>query len=400
MKTAIVGGGAAGFFLAVNLKEMMPEMEVDIFERSSRVLAKVEVSGGGRCNCTNSFEDVADLSAVYPRGHRLMKRLMNVFGHRDAYRWFERHGVPLVTQEDRCVFPKAQDSHVVIDCFLSLSRRYGVKICTGTPVCDIGQLTDFDFVAVTTGGSPKAEGLGWLAALGHEVEQPVPSLFTFNIDDTALRELMGTVVKAEVKLAGTKFSADGPLLITHWGMSGPAILKLSSYGARFLAESDYRAALVVNWMQRSEDEVREMLNDTVRREPGRQVASHAVGALTQRLWAYLTERALGSDVRRWGEMNRKETNRLVSTLTADSYNIGGRGKYKDEFVTAGGIALKGVNPSTLESRHRPGLYFAGEVLDVDGVTGGFNFQAAWTTAYTVARSIAGVGLEVPGRNLR
>ncbi len=400
MKTAIVGGGAAGFFLAVNLKEMMPEMEVVIFERSSRVLAKVEVSGGGRCNCTNSFEDMADLSAVYPRGHRLMKRLMNVFSHRDAYRWFERHGVPLVTQEDHCVFPKVQDSHAVIDCFLALSRRYGVKIFTGTPVSDIGQLSDFDFVAVTTGGSARAEGLRWLAVLGHELVQPVPSLFTFNIDDTALRELMGTVVEAEVKLAGTKFSADGPLLITHWGMSGPAILKLSSYGARFLADSDYRALLVVNWMKRSEDEVRDMLNEMVRREPGRLVASHAIGALTQRLWTYLTERALGFDVRRWGELNRKEMNRLVTTLVGDVYSINGRGKYKDEFVTAGGIALQGVNPSTLESRHRPGLYFAGEVLDVDGVTGGFNFQAAWTTAYTVARSIAGVGLEVLGRNLR
>ena len=399
MKTAVVGGGAAGFFLAVNLKEMMPEMEVVIFERSSRVLAKVEVSGGGRCNCTNSFEDVTDLSSVYPRGHRLMKRLMNVFDHRDAYEWFERHGVPLITQEDRCVFPKAQDSHAVIDCFLSLSRRYGVKICTGTPVSDIAQLSDFDFVAVTTGGSPRAEGLGWLAALGHEIESPVPSLFTFNIEDAALRGLMGTVVEAEVKLAGTKFSAVGPLLMTHWGVSGPAILKLSSYGARFLAESGYRASLVVNWLQRSEEEARAILNEAVRREPGKFVASHAVGALTQRLWTYLTERALGSDVRRWGELNRKEMNRLVTTLTGDVYSISERGKYKDEFVTAGGIALQGVNPSTLESRHRPGLYFAGEVLDVDGVTGGFNFQAAWTTAYTVARSIAGVGLEVLGRDL-
>ena len=399
MKTAVVGGGAAGFFLAVNLKEMMPEMEVVIFERSSRVLAKVEVSGGGRCNCTNSFEDVTDLSSVYPRGHRLMKRLMNVFDHRDAYEWFERHGVPLITQEDRCVFPKAQDSHAVIDCFLSLSRRYGVKICTGTPVSDIAQLADFDFVAVTTGGSPRAEGLGWLAALGHEIESPVPSLFTFNIEDAALRGLMGTVVEAEVKLAGTKFSAAGPLLMTHWGMSGPAILKLSSCGARFLAESGYRASLVVNWLQRSENEVRAILNDMARREPGRLVASHAVGALTQRLWTYLTERALGADVRRWGDLNRKEMNRLVTTLTGDVYSISGRGKYKDEFVTAGGIALQSVNPSTLESRHRPGLYFAGEVLDVDGVTGGFNFQAAWTTAYTVARSIAGVGFEVLGRNL-
>lgn len=399
MKTAIVGGGAAGYFLAINLKEMMPEMEVVIFERSNCVLSKVKVSGGGRCNCTNSFEDVSDLSRVYPRGHRLMKRLMNVFDYRDAYRWFESHGVPLVTQEDRCVFPCAQDSQVIINCFLTLAVRYGVKLCTNTPVGSIEQLDGFDFVAVTTGGSPRAEGLRWLADLGHEIETPVPSLFTFNIEDAALRQLMGTVVEAEVKLAGTKFSAEGPLLITHWGVSGPAVLKLSSYGARYLSESDYRASLVVNWLHHPEDEVRALLEDVAFRERDKYVGSRTIGGLTQRLWTYLTERALGCELRRWGELNRKEMNRLVSTLTGDLYNIDGRGKYKEEFVTAGGIALQGVNPSTLESRHRQGLYFAGEVLDVDGVTGGFNFQAAWTTAYTVARSIATVGLKVSGGNL-
>lgn len=398
MKTAIVGGGAAGYFLAINLKEMMPEMEVVIFERSNRVLSKVKVSGGGRCNCTNSFEEISDLSRVYPRGYRLMKRLMNVFDYRDAYRWFESHGVPLVTQEDHCVFPRAQDSQVIIDCFLTLADRYGVKLYTNTPVGSIEQLDGFDFVAVTTGGSPKAEGLKWLASLGHEIENPIPSLFTFNVEDSALRQLMGTVVETEVKLAGTKFSADGPLLITHWGVSGPAVLKLSSYGARYLEESNYHASLVVNWLHRPEDEVYTLLNEMVRRERDRLIGSCAVGGLTQRLWTYLTERALGGDVRRWGELNRKEMNRLINTLTGDLYHIEGRGKYKDEFVTAGGIALQGVNSSTLESRHRPGLYFAGEVLDVDGVTGGFNFQAAWTTAYTVARSIAAVGLEVSGGN--
>ena len=229
-KTAIVGGGAAGFFLAVNLKEMVPDMEVTIFERSPRVLTKVEVSGGGRCNCTNSFAKVSDLSQVYPRGHRLMKRLFNVFNQEDAYRWFESHGVPLVTQDDECVFPQAQDSHAIIDCFLTLVRRYQIVIRKGVKVQSLADLRDFDYVAVTIGGSPKGEGLRWLAAMGHEVESPVPSLFSFSIDDARLHALMGLVVDdAVVHIPGTKLRAEGALLITHWGLSGPAILRLTGF---------------------------------------------------------------------------------------------------------------------------------------------------------------------------
>ena len=390
MKTAIIGGGAAGFFLAVNLKEMMPGMQVTIFERSKRVLAKVEVSGGGRCNCTNSFVQVRDLQMVYPRGHRLMKRLMKGFSQRDAFEWFERHGVRLTTQADECVFPLSQDSHTIINCFLAAARRLGIEIRTETKIDNLDELSDYDFIAVTTGGSPKAEGLQWLSALGHETEPPVPSLFTFRIDDEALRALMGTVVESVVTMIpGTRMRAEGPLLITHWGMSGPAILKLSSYAARYLAEQQYQAPLAVNWTSLRDVEVMAALQETMMRCAQKQLTTIAPCNLPTRLWNYLVMKCLGERANgRWGSLNRKELNRLTNLLSGgDTYQIAGRAAFKDEFVTCGGIALSAVNPSTLESRHVPRLFFAGEILDIDGITGGFNFQAAWTTAYTVAQAI-------------
>lgn len=389
MKTAVIGGGAAGFFLAINLKEMMPEMEVTLFERSHRVLAKVEVSGGGRCNCTNTFRDVHDLSEVYPRGHRLLKRLFKSFDQRDAYRWFEVHSVPLVVQDDQCVFPKAQDSHAIIDCFLSLARRHHVEIRTGCKVQSLADVQGYDYVVVTTGGSPKGEGLRWLANLGHGIEIPVPSLFTFAIDEPQLQALMGVVTDVEVMIPGTKLRAGGPLLITHWGVSGPAILKLSSYAARYLAEQHYRAPLAIRWLSQSDQDIISLLYEQVATQPKKQLPTYNPFGLQQRLWTYLLEKALTTRSQiRWAELNKKDVNRLVNVLMNDTYQMAGRAPFKDEFVTCGGVSLKAINPSTLESRHVPCLYFAGEVLDIDGVTGGFNFQAAWTTAYTVARSIA------------
>ena len=389
MRTAIIGGGAAGFFLAVNLKEMMPEMEITIFERSSRVLAKVEVSGGGRCNCTNSFARVSDLSQVYPRGHRLMKRLFNVFDYEDAYQWFERHGVALVTQDDECVFPQAQDSHAIIDCFLTLARRHHIDIRKGEKIHLLESVYSFDSVVVTTGGSPKGKGLKWLADLGHEIEQPVPSLFTFSIDDARLHDMQGLVVNdATTHIPGTKLRADGPLLITHWGMSGPAILRLSSYAARYLADNNYQAPLSINWIQKNEEDTQAALYELAVRQPQKLLATYNPFGLQQRLWNYLVDKALTTRAAiRCQELNKKDVNRLVNVLTNDHYQIAGRAAFKDEFVTCGGVSLKAVNPTTLESRHVPHLYFAGEVLDIDGVTGGFNFQAAWTTAYVVACSI-------------
>ena len=391
MKTAVIGGGAAGFFLAVNLKEMCPKMQVTIFERGKRVLTKVEVSGGGRCNCTNTFLEVSDLKTVYPRGHRLMKRLMKGFSQEDAFQWFENHGVRLTVQEDQCVFPASQDSHTIINCLTGEARRHGVEIRTETKITSLDELDGYDFIAVTTGGSPQQQGLQWLADAGHEIEPPVPSLFTLRIDDETLQALMGTVVEnATAFIPGTKMRAEGPLLITHWGMSGPAILKLSSYGARHLAERNYLSPIAVNWSNSSEADVMRELQQMAGRQPQKQLHTVAPCGLPSRLWTYLLRKCLGQRADgRWGNLNTKELNRLANLLSGgDLYQTAGRAPFKDEFVTCGGVSLQAVNPSTLESRHVPHLYFAGEVLDIDGITGGFNFQAAWTTAFTVARSIA------------
>ena len=384
-QTAIIGGGAAGFFCAINLKEMCPQMGVIIFEGGTRVLRKVKVSGGGRCNCTNTFEDVSDLSQVYPRGHRLLKRLFNVFDYRDAYRWFEQHGVALTVQDDHCVFPQAQDSQVIINCFVSEARRHGVEIRTSHKVNNLEELSDFDYVVVTTGGITSPSTLHLPPST-----QPCPSLFTFRIADEALTALMGTVVEpAQVMLPGTKMRAEGPLLITHWGMSGPAILRLSSYGARLLADCGYQHPLSVNWTCLREQEVADELGRLTVEAAQKQLPNVRPFGLPTRLWEYLLQKSLqGRAHAPWGSLNRKELNRLQNVLTNDQYLIAGRAPFKDEFVTCGGVDLSAVYPQTLESKEHSRLYFAGEVLDIDGVTGGFNFQAAWTTAYVVAQSIA------------
>ena len=382
-RVAIVGGGAAGFFLAVNLKEMCPEMEVTIFEKSKKVLAKVEVSGGGRCNCTNSFEAVTDLQQVYPRGHRLLKRLFKTFDYRDAYEWFERHGVRLVTQEDNCVFPMSQDSHTIINMFLAEAKRHGVEIKTQCKIESLEQLKDYDYIAITTGG-------GTASMTGVPVIDAVPSLFTFSIEDEALRAMMGTVVEeATASIPGTKHRATGPLLITHWGMSGPAILKLSSYAARDLHAHNYQMPLAVNWTMHKEPEIQQELQEIIIRQPQKQISTIRPFNLPSRLWDYLVQKTLGERAQnRWQNLNQKELNRLTNALCNDQYQIAGRAAFKDEFVTCGGVDLAAINTNTLNAKTLPQLYFAGEVLDVDGITGGFNFQAAWTTAYCVSMAIS------------
>ena len=382
MRTAIVGGGAAGFFAAINLKEMCPEMQVTIFEKSKKVLAKVEVSGGGRCNCTNSFEAVTDLQQVYPRGHRLLKRLFKTFDYRDAYEWFEAHGVRLTTQDDNCVFPMSQDSHTIINMFLAEAKRHGIEIRTQCKIESLEQLKDYDFKVITTGG-------GTASMAGVPTIEAVPSLFTFSIEDEALRALMGTVVEdATASIPGTKFKSCGPLLITHWGMSGPAILKLSSHAARELHEHNYQMPLAVNWTSLKEPEIQQELHEIIIRHPQKQIATIRPLGLPSRLWDYLVAKTLGERAQnRWQNLNQKELNRLTNALCNDQYKIAGRAAFKDEFVTCGGVDLAAVNTNTLESKTLPQLYFAGEVLDIDGVTGGFNFQAAWTTAYVVSMAI-------------
>lgn len=383
MRLAVVGGGAAGFFLAVNAKEMMPELGVTVFERSHKALAKVEVSGGGRCNCTNTFDGITDLRQAYPRGANVLKRLFKRFGPRESYAWFESHGVPLVVQDDGCVFPQAQDSHAIIDCFMREANRHGVAIKYGESIEDPKELLgQYDYVAVTIGGTPKAEGC-------------VPSLFTFNIKDESLHGLMGTVVEGVTAgIAGTRHRAAGALLITHWGMSGPAILKLSSYAARYLAEKCYKATLLVNWTGESNAEtVREELARLVDENTKKDMANLRPFGIPSRLWQYLLAKASvqGGSADgvhlRCGEAGKKTINRLTELLTNDAYAIAGRCHYKEEFVTCGGIPLDAVDSNTLESKAVPRLFYAGEVLDIDGITGGFNLQAAWTTAYTVATAI-------------
>lgn len=416
MNVAIIGGGAAGFFLAVNLKQMAPQARITIFEKSRKVLAKVAVSGGGRCNLTNSFREVTDLKQVYPRGDKLLKRLFKVFSPQMAYEWFEAHGVRLVTQEDQCVFPQSQDAQSVIFCLTRLARERHVEVLTGRGVDALrpeknttgsnepeagtigyrlvfqdGSCSEscYDYVAVTTGGSPRAEGLRYLADLGHQIAFPVPSLFTFNVSQCGITALMGTVVEqVQASIPATNFKAVGPLLVTHWGMSGPAVLKLSSHGARYIAEHDYRFTVLLNWVDRTNTEaVAEEIRKSMRENGQKQLASVRLYHLPARLWSFLLERSGIAVDKRWAELSKKEINRLVNTLCSDAYAVDGKGAFRDEFVTCGGISLDSVDKQTLESKVCPGLFFAGEVLDIDGVTGGFNFQAAWTTAFVCAKSI-------------
>ena len=388
-RIAVIGAGAAGCFCAAELRRRLPSVKVDVYESGPKPLAKVAITGGGRCNLTNSFEGIRSLGEAYPRGERLMKRLLRVFSQEDTWRWFEDAGVPLVLQDDHCVFPRSQDAMDIVRALLR--RMDGVNLLVRTPVHAIGPDLTVDgeayaAVVVTTGGAPK--GLPMLEGLDLEWVPTVPSLFTFTVQDEGLRALMGLVVEATVSIPGTTFKADGPLLITDWGLSGPAVLKLSSYAARHLHDAGYKAPLSVNWLSLSEAETRVLLEELSTENPRKQVSNTPPAGLQVRLWNYLTFKAgLRPDIR-WAELGSKGLNKLVNTLTQDNYTIAGKTKFRDEFVTCGGVALSNLNPSTLESKQHPELYFAGEVLDIDAITGGFNLQAAWTTGYVAAQSIA------------
>ena len=390
---AVIGAGAAGCFCAAELRRMRPDLRVDVYEAGPRPLAKVAITGGGRCNLTNSFEGIRSLSEVYPRGDRLMKRLLHVFSQEDTWRWFESAGVPLVLQDDHCVFPRSQDAMDIVHALLR--RMDGANLRLRTPISSVmpgltGHLlvdgSPYDAVVVTTGGAPK--GLPMLDGLDLEWVPTVPSLFTFTVKDEGLRALMGLVVDASVSIPGTSFKADGPLLITDWGLSGPAVLRLSSYAARYLHDTGYKAPLAVNWLAAGEAETREILQRLEAANPRKQVSNTPPEGLQARLWNHLIFKAGLRPYIRWAELRSKGFNKLVNVLTQDAYAIEGKTKFREEFVTCGGVALSNVNPATLECKTHPGLYFAGEVLDIDAVTGGFNLQAAWTTGAVVARSIA------------
>ncbi len=410
---AIIGGGAAGFFAAIAAKRKQPHTDITIFEKQQKVLAKVEITGGGRCNLTNTFDEISDLKQAYPRGHKLMKRLFKCFDYRHAYEWFEENGVPLVVQDDLCVFPQSQDSHSIIDCLVSTAKRLGVKIQTGHCLTSITEMEDstllldfkatqvkasesaahrqlvFDRVAVTTGGHPKIESFKHLADLGHAIEPPIPALFTFNIADKAFKNLMGTVVESVfTSIPGTKFRAEGPLLITHWGMSGPSVLKLSSHAARHLHDNNYQVRMAVNWVHESNRTlVEENIRGIIASNPQKQLGSIRPFNLPTRLWLYLLQKMGLATDKKWADLGKKGGNLLIETLTNDLYQVNGKGAFKEEFVTCGGISLSNIDQHTLESKVCPHLFFAGEVLDIDAITGGFNLQAAWTTGYVVGQHI-------------
>lgn len=405
MKVAIIGAGAAGCFCAIQMKRLHPDYDVNIFESASKPLLKVSVTGGGRCNVTNSFEHVPNLGFAYPRGERLIKRAFGMFDYKDTYKWFEDEGVPLVTQEDGCVFPKAQDAMAVVNMLVERMSELGVKQYYHQKVARIRKseeggysvifdsmdVPDFqaDVVVVTTGGQPRPNGFRMLEDLNLEIVPPVPSLFTFNLPGSPVRDLMGTVVeKAGVSIVGTKFKAQGALLITHWGMSGPAVLRLSSYSAPYLAENDYKVNLSVNWLgDANENDVRGMITALASSNSQKNVANVHPSQIPSRLWDYLIRKIEIRENAKWGELGSKSINRLVNLLINDTYQVHGKGKFKDEFVTCGGVALKNISLNTLEAKEYPNLYFAGEILDVDAITGGFNLQAAWSMGYVVANSV-------------
>lgn len=398
MNVAIIGGGAAGFFSAITAKENHPEASVTIFEKSSKVLHKVRVSGGGRCNVTNGCETIDELCGAYPRGGRRLRKIFPFFNNKDTVQWFESRGVQLVLQDDGCIFPRTQDSGSITSCLTKEAKRLGVEVITDAGVKSITragnslELTfinpervpiSFDKVIVTTGGSPKRSGLEWLEKLGHKIEEPVPSLFTFNMPGEDIRKLMGIVIEeALVTLQGTKIRTGGPLLITHWGMSGPAILKLSSHGARIMSEMGYDFKIQVNWVnETNNDKVTEVIDKIISDHPGKMLTTVRPYAIPVRLWDFLLGKCELPSDKKWVEVGSKGKNRLVNLLTNDEYSIKGKTTFREEFVTCGGVSLDDVNFKNMESKRCPGLYLAGEVLDIDAITGGFNLQNAWTTGY-------------------
>ena len=400
LKVAVVGGGAAGFFAAIHVKINFPEATVHILEKSTKVLSKVKVSGGGRCNVTNAQTSISELSKAYPRGGKQLKKIFPLFYTKHTIEWFESRGVPLVTQEDQCIFPKSQDSQSIIDCFFEEVNRLGILVKTSCGIKQINPREDgieltlstddvlnYDKVILATGGSPKLTGLEWLERLGHKIETPVPSLFTFNMPDEPIRELMGVVVEnAITRIKGEKLTANGPLLITHWGMSGPAILVLSSFGARLLAEKNYEFVVQVNWVNEvNHNVVHEVLVDLAKEHGAKQIQNIRPYFLPTRLWHFLLEKADIPLERKWSEIGKKGINKLLQLLTNDEYQVKGKTTFKEEFVTCGGVSLESINMKTMESKVVPNLFFAGELMDIDAITGGYNFQAAWTTGFIAGK---------------
>ncbi|MGB3299507.1 MAG: NAD(P)/FAD-dependent oxidoreductase [Phormidesmis sp.] len=407
LKVAVVGGGAAGFFGAIAAASSNPHSQVTLYEAGPQPLAKVRISGGGRCNVTHHCFDPAVLVQNYPRGGKALRGAFSRFQPKDTVAWFAQRGVKLKTEADGRMFPTTDDSATIVDCLMGAARQAGVRIQTRSPVVGVEKIGDSfqlqlrgqsgyvacDRLLLATGSSPAGHRIA--ASLGHTLESAVPSLFTFNVADKQLHLLSGVAVDpvtVQLKAEGLKkpLVQTGPLLITHWGLSGPAVLKLSAWGARELHAQRYRGTMIVNWLpNESQEQVRAHLQQAKAQTPKRAIATYSpYPAISKRLWQYLLSRIAIDTTLTWANLSKKQLNRLVLELTQGSYEVGGKGTFKDEFVTCGGVKLKEVSFKTMESNQCAGLYLAGEILDIDGVTGGFNFQSAWTTGWLAGQAIA------------
>ena len=399
-KVIIIGGGAAGYFTAINAKENNPNLDITILEKGKDVLQKVKISGGGRCNVTHACFTPKELIAFYPRGKKELLGPFHQFMTGDTFEWFENKGVPLKIEDDNRVFPEANTSQAIIDCFQNAVDKLEIKLLTNHGVNSIYQQDkqwfiktkqqDFiaDKVVIAAGSSKKVWEL--CKTLDHTVINPVPSLFTFNINDKRLVDLLGTSVpNATVTIVGTKLEAFGPLLITHWGMSGPAVLKLSAFGARILADKNYQYNVEVNWLSRSTDKVLNVLLNLKKKEPRKTVILKSpFTEISKRLWERFVLFSGISKNQNWADLKNTQLEKLATELTKGIYNANGRTTFKDEFVTAGGVDLKEINFKRFESKQHENLFFVGEVLNIDAVTGGFNFQNAWTGGYICANALA------------
>jgi predicted Rossmann fold flavoprotein len=401
---AVIGGGAAGFFTAVNTARMNRSVRVVIFEKSREVLSKVRISGGGRCNVTHHCFDPEKLALHYPRGSKMLRWSFEQFQAGDTVNWFESRGVKLKAEEDGRMFPVTDRSDTIIDCLIQEAGKYHIRIRTNTRVESIQPLNEggfelsvrkggteyFDAVVVATGGHNRENAYSWLRELGHNIIPPVPSLFTFNFRDKIFSDLAGiSVTHAEIHIEDTRYTEEGPVLITHWGLSGPSVLKLSAWAARVLHEKEYRYTIRVNWLAPlKESQVREALLQLRDQNAKKRINRQGRFPIPGRLWERFIKFSGISDSKRWAELSNQDIHNLLQQLVHARYVIQGKTTYKEEFVTCGGIPLKEVDPDTLESRIVPNLFFTGEVLDIDGVTGGFNFQAAWTNGWLAAQALA------------
>ena len=402
-KLIVIGGGAAGFFCAVNAARMKPDLEVIVIEKSNKLLSKVKVSGGGRCNTTHACFEIPELAKKYPRGQQFLKKAFHYFNTTDTIQWFADRKVELVAEADGRMFPATNDSQTIINCLLNEADKYGVKVFMQTEIKVIekkeNQFVLFsangkeflaDDLCIACGGFPKAVMFDWLVKLGHTIELPVPSLFTFNMPGNKISDLMGlSVPMATVKIMGTKLVEQGPLLITHWGMSGPVILKLSAWGARILADKSYQFTIMVNWLSNdTEQGLRESWHNLRNELAAQKMANKNPFGLPNRLWNYLLNLSEIKEETRWADLPSKEQNKLIKNLTAGEFAVNGKTTFKDEFVTCGGIKLNEIDPNTMQSKKVDHLFFAGEIMDIDGVTGGFNFQNAWTSGWIAANAIS------------